>query len=207
MRKLVLFAASAVFMGFMSMTLVEGQGGKKTGGGGGFGGFGGGGNNPINLFNNADVKKELDITDAQVDKLQVEVMVAIGKTLDEKQFKRFKQIDLQKKGNNAFKDKTVQKQLKMSDEQTKNIESLLDDSNKEIGELFKGGFAKGAGKGNAEKMENIRKEAKEKIMTVLSKEQRATWRDMIGEEFKFTTPAFGGFGGGKKKDEPKKDNE
>src|SRR5205823_4086354 len=110
MRKYGLFLASALVMVLMSVALVEGQGGDKKKVGGGFGAFGGGGgNNPINLFNNADVKKALDITEAQTEKLPAEVMVAIGKVLDEKQFKRFKEIDLQKKGNNAFKDKAVQK--------------------------------------------------------------------------------------------------
>ncbi len=210
MRKFGLFLTSAMFICFMSVALVEGQGGDKKKGGG-FGGFGGGGQqNPINLFNRADVKKELDITDAQIEKLPPEIMVAISKVLDKDQFKRFKEIDLQQRGNNAFKDKAVQKQLKLTSEQTKNIESLLEDSGKELAELFKGLKGGGAGgfKGIQEKQENIRKETKEKIFTVLTKEQRSTWRDMIGKEFTFQQGGFGGFGGGAKKDDTKKkDNE
>ena len=37
---------------------------------------------------------------------------------------------------------------------------------------------------------------------VLTKDQRKTWRDMIGDEFKFTT-GFGGGGFGKGKDAKK----
>jgi hypothetical protein len=97
----------------------------------------------------------------------------------------------------------------MSDEQKKNIATILADETKELTDLAPkfggGGKGKGGGadfKGNQEKMETVRKEAKEKIYTVLSKEQRKSWRDLIGEEFKFTTGGFGGgFGGfGKGKD-------
>jgi hypothetical protein len=207
MRKFVWFLASASLLMFISVAWVEGQGGDKKGKGGGFGGgfggFGGFGNDPYSLFNRADVKKELDITDDQVEKLPGEVMVAIGKVLNEKQFKRFKQIELQKKGNNAFKDKTVQKQLKLTDDQIKNVSTLIDDSNKEVAELFKGGKGGGKGGGNFEKIDTIRKEAKEKIFEVLTKDQRTSWRDMIGEEFKFQQGGFGGFG----KKDAKKDTE
>lgn len=205
MRKFGLFLGTAALLMFISVAWVEGQGGQK-GKGGGFGGFGGFGGDPYSLFTRSDVKKELEITDDQVEKFNAEIMVTAGKVLSEKQFKRFKQIDLQKKGNNAFKDKTVQKLLKMSGEQVKNINGVLDDSTKALGEIKGGGFG-GGGKDAQEKREAIRKEAKEKIMTVLSKDQRASWREMVGEEFKFQQPNFGGGGFGKKKDEPKKDTE
>src|SRR5437763_549237 len=129
MRKFVLFlTCSFLIMG--SVALVEGQpgGGKKA--------FGGGQQSPLTLLNRPEVKKELEITDEQSEKLPAEVMLAIGKVLNDKQMKRFKQIELQTRGNNAFTDKVVQKELKMSDEQTKSVASLIEDSNKEIAELF-----------------------------------------------------------------------
>jgi hypothetical protein len=210
MRKFSWLLAATIMI-MMSVTLVEGQQGKGKGtGGGGFGGFGGI-QTPLTLLNAADVKKELDVTDEQLEKLPAEVMVAISKVLNEKQFKRFKQLDLQKKGNRAFKDETIQKQLNMTDEQKKSVGSIVDDSVKELAELRgKGGFG-GAGKDNREKIETINKESKEKIYTVLTKEQRKAWRELVGEEFKFATPTFGGFGtdkkGTPKKDAPKKDTE
>ncbi|HZZ78654.1 MAG TPA: hypothetical protein VFE62_09055 [Gemmataceae bacterium] len=207
MRKLGWFLGCGALL-LLSVAVVEGQQEKKgKGGGGGFGGFGGfrqaPGQSLFTLLNSKDVKTELDVTEEQLEKLPDEVMVAIGKVLNEKQFKRFKQIDLQNRKNNAFKDTKVQTQLKMTDEQKKNIAAILADETKEIGELRQGGG--GFGKGNNEKIETIRKDAKEKIYTVLTKEQRKTWRDMVGEEFKFTTPNFGGgFGGGNFKGKNKK---
>jgi hypothetical protein len=195
----------------MSVAIVEGQQEKKGKGTGGFGGFGNFRQTPgqglLTLLNSKDVKTELDVTDEQMEKLPDEMMVAIGKVLNDKQFKRFKQIDLQNRKNNAFKDATVQKQLKMTDEQKKNITSILADETKEITDLRKEGG--GFGKGNNEKIETIRKDSKEKIYTVLTKDQRKAWRDMIGEEFKFTNQGFGGgFGGfGGKGKNKKKDTD
>jgi hypothetical protein len=190
----------------MSVAIVEGQQEKKKGTGG-FGGFRQGpGQSLISLLNSKDVKTELDVTDDQMEKLPDEMMVAIGKVLNDKQFKRFKQIDLQNRKNNAFKDTIVQKQLKMTDEQKKNITSILADETKEIGDLRKEGG--GFGKGNNEKIETIRKDSKEKIYTVLSKDQRKAWRDMVGDEFKFTNQGFGGgFGGFGKGKNKKKDTD
>lgn len=185
----------------MSVAFVEGQQGKGKGGGMQFGGMlpGFGRQDPVSLLNRTDVKKELEVTDDQIEKLPAEVMLAISKVLNEKQFTRFKQLELQKRGNEAFKDEAVLKSLKVTDEQKKNLISIVDDSAKEVRELFKaggGGFGKGGG--NPEKMATITKETKEKIYGVLTKDQRKAWREMVGEEFKFETPTFGNFG--KKKD-------
>jgi hypothetical protein len=202
MRKIGWFISCSILI-LGSVTLVDGQ--QPGGGKGGFGGFGGGQQTPLNMLNRADVKKELEVTDEQLEKLPAEILVAISKVLSEKQFKRFKQIDLQNRKNAAFKDPAVQSALKMSDEQKKNIGSILEDETKEIAELFKGGKGGfgGFGKGSTEKSDNIRKETKEKIYTVLSKEQRTTYRELIGEEFKFQQPTFGGGGFGKDKKKAK----
>jgi Spy/CpxP family protein refolding chaperone len=208
MRKLSFLLVSGAFL-VMSASWVDGQpGGDKKKGGFGGGGFGGGqGNSPLTLLNRADVKKELEVSDEQMEKLPAEVMIAISKVLNPKQFTRFKQLDLQKQGNNAFKDAVVQKQLNVNEDQKKSIATILDDSQKEVAELFKGGAGGGGkggfGKGNTEKLDGIRKEAKEKIYNVLTKEQRKGWREMLGEEFKFEQTGFGGFGGGGKKTAPK----
>ena len=192
MRRFMLFLASSCLI-LMSVAWVEGQqgGGKK---GGGFGGiFGGAQQNPLILLNRAEVKKELELTDAQAEKLPAEVMVAISKVLNEKQFKRFKQIELQQRDVNAFKDEAVQKSLKVTSDQAKSINSLIENSEKEIAEMFKGGFDMGT----FEKIANVRKDTKDKVLAVLTKDQRKAWREMIGEEFKLQQ--FGGFGFGKKK--------
>jgi hypothetical protein len=204
MRKIgFVISSSAVLL--MAVTLVDGQQPQPKGGGG-FGGFAPApGTAPLNLLNRAEVKKELELTDEQLAKLPDEVLVAISKVLNEKQLKRFKQIDLQQRGNRAFADATIQTALKISDEQKKNIASILEDATKDINEAKgKGGFG-GFGKGGNEKVEKINAETKDKILTVLTKTQRKEWREMVGDELKLTTGfgAGGGFGGFGKKDAKK----
>lgn len=212
MRKFGFMISSGAVL-LMAVALVDGQQPQPKGGGfgGGFGGFGQApGSASLNLLNNKDVKKELDLTDEQLAKLPEEVLVAISKVLNEKQYKRFKQIDLQQRGNRAFGDAAVQTALKLNDEQKKNIGSILEDANKEIAEAFKGGFGGfggkggGFGKGN-EKVDKINADTKDKILTVLTKQQRKDWREMVGEEFKMTTNPFGGGFGGKGKKDANKD--
>jgi len=209
MRKFVLLL-SCGFIVFMCAAWVDGQPGGGKSGKGGFGGFQ---QTPVTLLNRTDVKEELKLTDSQLEELPAEYLKAIEKVLKPDQFKRFKQIELQARGNNAFKDKGVQKALKFTDEQVKTISGLLEGSDKEIADLtpkFGGGGKKGGDfKGAFEKIQNVQKETKEKILTALTKEQRKQWREMIGEEFKMQQGGFGfggGFGAGKKKGKDKKDN-
>ena len=189
MRKIgFVISSSAVLL--MAVALVDGQQPQPKGGGGGFGAFAPApGTAPLTLLNNKDVKKELDLTDEQLAKLPDEVLVAISKVLNEKQLKRFKQIELQQRGNRAFADSAVQTALKINDEQKKNIASILEDANKDLAEAAPkfGGFGGkggggGFGKGNNEKIDKINAEAKDKILTVLTKQQRKEWaRDLSAE--------------------------
>lgn len=191
--------ALALSGAFLFVTLVGGQqpgGGGKFGGG--FGG-GGGGNDPLALLRNESVKKELGLTEEQTAKLPDAVRKALADVLDAKQQKRLREIELQQKGTNALADASVQKDLKLSEDQTKNIKTIIEDSRKARAEMFKdlkgGDFA-----GMREKMQAMQKETNEKLNEVLTAEQRRSWKQMQGEEFKLVTPGGGGF-----KDAPKKD--
>ncbi len=175
--------------------IASGQVGFGGGGGGLAGGIGR--QDPVQLLNNASVKKELELTDEQTQAIPEAVMKALGGVLNEKQLKRFKQIELQQRGTAAFSDAKIQENLKFSDTQKDSIKTILEDSRKEMKEALGGGggaFAKG---GN-EKLENLRKETLEKITGTLSADQKKSWREMTGDTFKLERPAFGGAGGGGK---------
>src|SRR4051812_1582117 len=128
MRKFGLIVASLAVI-LMSVAWVEGQQDekKKRGSFGGAGGFqfGGQRQDPVSLLRNASVKKELDLSDEQLEKLPAEVLSAIAKVLNDKQMKRFREIELQQRGNTAFKDEAIQKKLKVTDEQKKSINTIL----------------------------------------------------------------------------------
>lgn len=148
----------------------------------GFGGFGGQ-QDIMALLRNASVKKEIKLTDEQMEKVPAAVMKALGEVLSPDQLARLKQIDLQQKGPQAFKDAQVQTALKLSAEQKTNVNTILEESTKEQREIFKeaagGGF-----QGIQEKLGTLRKETNEKLMNVLSADQKKSWTNMLGDEFK-----------------------
>jgi hypothetical protein len=163
--------------------------------GGGFGGgMGGGRVDPLQLVNNPSVKKELDLTDEQVEKIPEAVRKALADVLNDKQSKRLNEIVLQQKGTAIYSDPAVCEKLKLTDEQQGNIKTILADSQKELKEAFQG--AKGDFKGAQEKAQSVRKETEEKIQDVLTSDQKRAVKQMLGEPFKLERTGFGGFGGG-----------
>jgi hypothetical protein len=182
-------AAFAIALTLTGLTFAQQRGGG--GFGGGFGGIGGPAA-PINLLYNASVKKELDVTDEELEKLPAAIHKALAEVLTEKQAKRLRQIELQQRGVAALTDKTVSAELKLTDDQTAALKTIAADSAKE---MRGGGFGAGA----REKIETARKEAMEKAQDVLSADQKKMWAVMTGDPFKLELPAAGGGGFGKKK--------
>jgi Spy/CpxP family protein refolding chaperone len=194
MRTIGIFL-STLAIAFCAVAIGETQQPRRPGGGG----FGQG-QNPLSLIQNEQVQKELNLTEEQIKKLPDAVQKAIAEVLDAKQAKRLKQIQLQQRGSQALTDAAVAKELKISESQKEKINTILADSRKEMQELFQGG----AGRGNLEKLTTLRKETREKVLNVLSDEQKKAYQEMTGEEFKMQ---FGGFqkrGEGKGKGTPRK---
>ena len=187
----------ALAVAFVVVGLV---GGQQFGGRGGFGGKGGGANqDAYTLLRNDQVKKELGVSEEQVEKIPAAVMKALGSVLDDKQMKRLRQIELQQRGTQAFLDASVQKDLKITPEQTGNIKTILDDSRKEQAEAFKEAQGGGGFGAVQEKLAELRKETNEKVQAVLTSDQRKAYKQLLGEEFKMQFKGFGGQGKGKKK--------
>lgn len=185
---------------FIAVGLLSGQ--QPFGGfGGGFGGPGGQGLDPLTLVRLPQVKKELDITEEQMDKLPDAVLKALGEVLSDKQLKRLKEIELQQRGPRAFSDPKIQKSLKFSQEQRDNVVTILDDAKKDMAELKKGG-GKGFDPEVFKKLQAMNTEVSEKLTNVLTAEQKRSWKQMQGDEFKLEF-GFGKGGGkkGKKKDD------
>lgn len=215
MRKIGI-VLGCVVIGLLVVGLAEGQQQpkKKFGGfggfGGGFGGIGGrgAGQNPVMLLYNEQVKKELEIGDEQLEKVPEALNKALAEVLNENQLKRFKQIQLQTRGVQAFADPKVAAQLKMSNEQQENIESILKEAGQERVAIFKEAQGQGDFKAIQEKTAALDKETNEKVHNVLTADQRRQWKQLIGAEFKLEQQGFGGFGGkGGFKKKQKKDAE
>src|SRR5947207_902846 len=69
-------------------------------------------NDPLALINNESVKKELDISDEQIEKLPDAVQKALAGVLNPKQLKRLEQIQLQQRGAAAMQEAKVVDRLK-----------------------------------------------------------------------------------------------
>jgi hypothetical protein len=114
-------------------------------------------------------------------------------SLKPEQTKRLKQIQLQVAGLRAFTEADVQKELKLTDKQTAEIKDINENLTKDMRDMFSGGAGGDRAK-MMEKMQELRKEALDKAAGLLTDEQKATWKTMVGEKFELKME--GGFGGG-----------
>jgi Spy/CpxP family protein refolding chaperone len=106
---------------------------------------------------------------------------AIASMLKPEQEKRFHQISLQQRGVNAFSDAKVQGQIKITDEQKTKLADIakeLGDKRREVMQENQGDFAAAR-----EKLAPINKEAHEKAAALLSDDQKAIWKEMLGAPF------------------------
>jgi hypothetical protein len=141
---------------------------------------------PLTLLRNKSVKQELRVTltDEQWARIHDALWAALAKEMDEDQLKRLKEIDLQQRGYQAFADPTVQKALKMEDPQREEVKKILAEGDKEIQELikdYKGGVDL---QGVKDKINASRKDTRDRVMSVLSNEQKRIYQEMLGDEFK-----------------------
>jgi hypothetical protein len=118
-----------------------------------------------------------------------ETMKALEDVLKPEQIKRFKQIELQRRGAEAFTEPEVQKALKLSGEQKEKIKTIAADAAQERRELLQRGGNRGQGEANRggeeaqKQMVALRKATVEKVSAVLTGEQKQTWKEMIGQPF------------------------
>ncbi len=184
--------------------------------GGGGGGFGGG---PMFLLNQKSVQEELKLTDDQVKKIKElsdkqresfrglrdlsqeerrKKMTentkanekAVAEILKPAQVKRVKQISLQQRGAGALRDAEVAKSLNLTDEQKDKLKTIQEETRAVRGTGQRGDRSEEAQKKRAE----ARKATNEKLMGVLTAEQKTKLKELMGEPFKgeITRPQAGG---------------
>jgi hypothetical protein len=147
----------------------------------------------------ADMQKEGE-------KLNEEIKKVTDETLTPDQKKRLKQIEVQAQGVRAFQNEEVVTALKLTDEQKGKIKGISEEYAKDAKSVFGGGgFKKGGGGFDPEKMAENRKKldrlAKATVADItatLTDEQKRTWKELTGESFDTTQlNQLGGFGGGR----------
>jgi Spy/CpxP family protein refolding chaperone len=108
------------------------------------------------------------------------------------QQKRFRQLQLQQQGVSALNDKSVQDELKLTDEQRTKVQTIQSEQWESMRALFQSG-----GEGPPDfaairpKLEAMRKQSDDKLTAVLTAEQQRQWKAMLGPPFKFPEFRFG----------------
>ena len=119
-------------------------------------------------------------------KLQAEGDKLVADTLKPEQLKRLKQIELQANGLRSFTRAEVQKELKLTDKQKKDVEKIADDVKKESEGLFKDvGRDREKFQEAQKKIAALNTEGLAKVTKLLTDDQQKTWKTMIGDKFDY----------------------
>lgn len=119
---------------------------------------------------------------------------------------RLEEISLQLRGAGALSDESVQTKLGLTDDQKAQLKTVRDENRKAMGDLFAGG---GGGGRDAsaedraaarEKMTKAQADANEKLLAVLTGEQKEKFEQMQGKKIEIDRAALRGqgFGGGRR---------
>src|SRR5262249_47776928 len=110
-------------------------------------------------------------------------MKDVEKILKPEQMKRLMQITRQNAGAGYLASSEGIKELDLKDEQKSKIKEIYKELQKDIDELFRGGGGGGKGAFSPEtrdKMLSLSKEAKDKAIDALSKEQKEKYKELTG---------------------------
>jgi len=121
----------------------------------------------------------------------------VKETVSEKQYKRLKQISHQLQGIAMFQDESVQKALKLTDDQKDKLKEINKDLDKEVAELFPRGSKPAADAFT--KMQSLRKDALTSATKLLDDTQKKEIKELTGEPLELKMedfPARGGKPGG-----------
>jgi len=127
----------------------------------------------------------------------------LAEFLSEAQSKRLDEIALQIMGLRALANEEVAKKLKMTSEQKKGVEDARKSADDDRRKMFEEMRAGGGFEGIREKMEAARKKSDEKLLAVLSDDQKKQFADMKGKPFDVDPRSlFGGGRGGQRGGQP-----
>jgi hypothetical protein len=125
------------------------------------------------------LKQTKEEADKRSEELEKEEKKFLEDNLTAEQRKRLNQIALQVTGLHQLTRPEVAKLLNLTEEQQKKFKEMRDEARKELEEIFS---AKGAGRN--EKLAKLREETDKKIDALLTDEQKAKVKELLGEPFK-----------------------
>jgi hypothetical protein len=106
------------------------------------------------------------------------------------QLNRFRQLQLQQQGLNAFGDPALVQRLNLTDIQQRDLRLLNERMNQELQNLSQG--AQVNQEEALRRFEALRRQTLERTNGILNDQQQQMWREMTGEPFNFPPPNFSG---------------
>ena len=132
---------------------------------------------------------------AEREKIETELMSKVKEVLDKKQMARLEQINLQVSGIGMFRNPKVSEALKLNEEQRTELQESMRSLGQEMREAASGDAP------DAEKLGELRKKMMDKAMDVLTDDQKAALKKLIGKPFdvsKLPMQGLGRRGGGRR---------
>jgi hypothetical protein len=117
-----------------------------------------------------------------------ETLKAVGDILKPEQIKRLKQIDVQQAGAQAFTRADVVKALSLKDDQKDKIKTIAADMTKALADLRAAGGGAAGRAANQEKITALRKETMDKVVGLLTDDQKKAFKEMTGDAFELVRP-------------------
>ena len=133
---------------------------------------------------NMDRQKAAELTKQENDDLEK----AVPDILKADQLKRFKQLEVQSAGLQAFSKDDVATALKLTDDQKKSIKDTQDELQKDIMDVFQNAGQGGDRAAAMQKVRTMSKDALDKVLNGLTDDQKKTWKDLTGDKFEFPAP-------------------
>jgi hypothetical protein len=138
-------------------------------------------------------KEEMPNVIKMVNEKGKELQGKVDKILDAKQQARMKELSIQRRNLGALQDPEILAALKVTDDQKKQLVEIRDGFGKQQEDLQKEFLTSGGDRSALRpKFEALQKSMGEKVMAVLTSEQREQFEKIKGE--KFTFPQQRGFG-------------
>jgi len=131
------------------------------------------------------------------EQFESKAVAQLEEVLFPEQMERLKQIEIQTAGVRALMITHVADELKLTDAQQKELEEVSQNVGEEMMSKMRQLFQSGDREGIREKMEEARKESEEKLLNVLTADQKSKFEKMKGKPFEMPEMGRGGFGRGR----------
>ena len=122
----------------------------------------------------------------QIEKLNAEATKQLHAAIDETQQNRLREIWIQVNGTGVLSDEAIAKELKITEQQQEQLTSTRRESFQAFGEAFRSAGDLSEDQ-RREKLQELRRESEQKVLAVLTAEQREQFEKMQGEKIEIDT--------------------